>query len=45
MKKPNPFCSRKGGAVIKDKFYPIRTSDILARQLERQNNKMSKRRG
>ena len=38
------FGSRKGGATIKGVFYPNRTSDILARQIERQATKMEARR-
>ncbi len=40
----NTYCSRKGGATIKGKFYPApRTSAILAGQLERYANKMEHR--
>lgn len=36
----NIFCSRKGGATVGGKFYPSPTvSQILAKQIERQNNK------
>jgi len=27
------FCSRKGGATMETKFYPLRTSDILTTQI------------
>ncbi len=38
------FCSRKGGAMIKGKFYAHpRTSEILARQLEKATAKQEKR--
>lgn len=43
MTNKNIFCGRKGGAHINNKFYPIRTSDILAKELERRNNKMETR--
>ncbi len=36
------FCSRKGGATIQGKFCPApRVSEIMARQIERQANKMA----
>lgn len=44
MKNPNIFCSRKGGATIKGKFHPIRTSGILSMEIERFSNKIAKRR-
>ena len=40
----NVFCSRKGGATIKGKFYPHpSTSGILAGEIERKVKKMEAR--
>ena len=42
----NIFCSRKGGATIKGKFYPHpNTSEILAGEIERKVKKMEARAG
>jgi len=41
MINKNIFCARNGGATIKGKFYPLRTSDILNRQIERDANKLA----
>ena len=41
--KQKPFCSRKGGATIKGQYFPLRTSDILAREIERKSDKIAKR--
>lgn len=41
MINKNVFCARKGGATINGKFYPLQTSDILSRQIERDAKKMA----
>lgn len=40
----NIFCNRKGGATIKGKFYPLRTSTFLAMQYRRKADKMEAKR-
>ena len=37
------FCSRKGGATIGKRFFPLRASDIMAHQIERHAEKMEER--
>lgn len=37
------FCSRKGGATIRGQYFPLRTSDILAREIERKADKIAAR--
>ena len=39
----NVFCARKGGATIKGRYFPLRASDIMAHELERQAMKMERR--
>ncbi len=37
------FCARKGGATMETKFYPLSTSGILAKQIERASIKLTAR--
>lgn len=39
----NIYCSRKGGATIGGKFYPVRASDHYEKGLRSQGNKMAAR--
>lgn len=40
----NIFCSRKGGATVRGKFFPLVTSGILSDKIEREANTRAARR-